>query len=207
MIRTHMPFYLYADCVVEYDGRAKSVLNRGNYVILHKSDGTLIIHGNSLVTPLNYQSSKAVMRQEGNKLISDRKDERIIIELYNIYDYHEFTNWSNNKIDIKNTESDLRDKLVDNINNYFNNIVEVIKEHGTPYGPVDILVINDVNNIIEVKRKKITLNNCMQLEKYMKYFNDINERCSGYLAGPDISSNAIEYINNNCLNYINIDFN
>jgi RecB family endonuclease NucS len=202
-----MPFYLYADCIVEYDGRAKSELIRGNYILLHKSDGTLIIHGNSLVTPLNYQSCKAVMRKEGNILISERKGETIKVTIYGIIDYHELNEWSNNKICIEKTEDDLRNKFLSKMNDYFHNVSEVHKEYGTPYGPIDAMIISDgVHCIIEVKRKKITINHCTQLEKYIKYFQEIKQLYSGYIVGPDITKNAVNYAEKNDITIILMDF-
>src|SRR4051812_3895718 len=60
--RTHRrevtdPFILLADCQVFYEGRASSVLPRGHYLLVRKADGSFLVHGARLTTPLNYQGA------------------------------------------------------------------------------------------------------------------------------------------------------
>src|SRR5947209_1248902 len=51
------PFILLADCQVTYEGRASSVLPRGHYLLVRKADGSFLVHGARLTTPLNYQGA------------------------------------------------------------------------------------------------------------------------------------------------------
>ena len=103
-IRVEQPFVLYALCTVEYDGRAKSTLELGNYLIIHKSDGTLLIQGGTLCTPRNYQPPKAIMKKVGNQLISTCKGETITIDIERISLYEELKDWSSKKIEISKTD-------------------------------------------------------------------------------------------------------
>ena len=196
-IRIEKSFTLYADCQVDYDGRAKSTLNHGNYLIIHKGDGTLLIHGGTLCTPRNYQPPGAILHKKGNKLTSVRKEETIVITIRKIWKYDEIDGWSNNRISITKTEKELQDYIVDNFKNVLGfKPLEIHKEFITPVGNIDILAIDEYNiyHIIEVKRGKASLASCSQLERYSNYFIDIMKNVCDYIASPDASSNAVNYM-------------
>ncbi len=203
-LNVQSPFILYADCYVEYDGRASSKLDRGNYLILYKADGSLLIHGADKTIPRNYQQPGAKLKQDGNKIISERKNEEINITLYNIIYYHILTDWSRTNIKICKTESELVDKLVHNITDYINDSVNVVREYHTDMGKVDLCVedIHGTRHLIEVKRKKATKNTSNQLRKYV----DCVENSIGYIAAPDISDITLKHLDLVGYKYIKIDF-
>lgn len=209
MIRVEQSFTLYAKCNVIYDGRAKSTLKTGNYLITHKNDGTLRIDGGALCNPLNYQPPGAILRAENkNQLISTRKKEIITINLEKIHFYKELQDWSTNKIKILKTEAQLRDKIANNIEKYVAApIKEVTTEFKTPIGDIDILAIDvyDTYHIIEVKRGKASLSTCSQLERYSNYFLDIDKNIRDYIASPDISSNALKYTQDHFQVYLHVE--
>lgn len=195
MIRIDRPFSLYATCSIEYEGRAKSTLTPGNYLIIHKGDGTLLIHGASKFNVLNYQPPGAILRREHDHLISTRKNETIKIHLQQIIHYYEFPDWSN-KIDITMTEKHLRLQIIENIGMILNDaIIETIPEFATPYGPVDLVAISSTGlyYIIEIKRNKAALAGATQLGRYLSYFREIEQETQGWLMSPAISSGALEY--------------
>lgn len=207
-IRVEQSFVLYAFCSVKYDGRAKSTLIPGNYLITHKNDGTLRIDGGSLCTPLNYQPPGAILHKVKDSLISIRKNEKITIEIDKIHYYQELRNWSSNKIEIKKTEAQLRDKIVNKIDKILKvKTIEVFKEFKTPVGDIDILAIDeyDTYHIVEVKRGKANLATCSQLERYCFYFVDIMKNVKDYIASPDISDNALRYANENYQTYLKVE--
>ena len=205
MIRVEQSFVLYATCSVQYNGRAKSTLIPGTYLITHKNDGTLKIDGGSLCNLLNYQPPGALLKLDGKNLISTRKGETIYVDIINIHFYKELKNWSTNKIAIKKTEAQLRDRLAANASKVLNIIPkEIYTEFKTPVGDIDILVIDiyDTYHVIEVKRGKANLSACSQLERYCNYFLDINMNVRDYIISPDISDNALKYANKNFQTYI-----
>lgn len=207
-IRVEQSFVLYAHCDVAYDGRAKSTLKSGNYLITHKNDGTIRIDGGALCTPLNYQPPGAILTKIGQQLISKRKNEQLIINLKEIHYYQELKNWSVNKINITKTESELRDYIYNNIDIILNiQPVELFKEFKTPVGDVDILAIDkhDTYHVIEVKRGKANLATCSQLERYCNYFADIMKNVRDYIASPMISDNARRYALENHQTYLSIE--
>ena len=207
-IRVEQSFILYANCEVYYDGRAKSHLDKGNYLITHKNDGTLRIDGGSLCTPLNYQPPGAVLYKQGNRLLSNRKDEKILIKVFDIHYYQELKEWSTNKIEITKTEAQLRDKLMENIEEVLGvKAKEIFKEFKTPVGLVDLLVIDefDTYHVVEVKRGKANLATCSQLERYGYYFISIMKNVRDYIASPDISDNALRFSKENFQSYLKVE--
>lgn len=198
-IRVDRSFLLFATCSIIYEGRASSTCVSGDYLIIHKSDGTLLIHSGAKFNPLNYQSSGAVLKLEGNVLVSNRKKECIRITIEQIEFYHEPLDWSRNKINIFKTESDLCNSIVSNLVNILNvsQWKELHTEFQTPYGPVDIVAIDysDTYYVIEVKRNKASLAACAQLERYLKYFAEIKLPTRGVLMSPAISKGALDYCN------------
>lgn len=216
MIRIDRPFFLYANASIKYSGRAKSTLKTGNYIIIHKGDGTLLIHGDSKTTPLNYQRPKSVMTIKGREILSINDNEIIKIYLFHIIHHCEMPEWSSNIIKIKMTENDLRDKIIKNIDNYIDDPVnEIIKEFKTPYGPVDIVVVSspivplvtkmNLYHIIEVKRGKANINTCTQLCRYLGYFDECKIMNTGWIMSPEITKGAINYCSKKNLQWIRVE--
>lgn len=207
-VRVEQSFIFYAKCRVDYDGRAKSTLEAGNHLIIHKNDGTLLIHGGALCTPLNYQPPGAILYKQGNQLISKRKDETIIITVEKSLSYEELCSWSTKKIEIHQTEKELRDYIAGNIKGVLGfEPVEVHVEFATPVGNVDVLAIDEwgTYHVIEVKRGSASLASCSQLERYSNYFIEIMKNVNDYLASPKISENALRYATEMRQNWVQID--
>lgn len=201
------PFTLFANCSIIYDGRASSTCKKGNYLIIRKGDGTLMIHGNSLTKPLNYQPPTAIMVQKENKLLSTYKHETIQIDIKEFIHYQALTNWHDNKISISKTEDELRQKFINNIHSYFETYDEIYTEYKTPLGPVDLLVvINNVYHVFEFKRKRTGIQTIGQITRYMSYFKEIGKEHIGYIAAPGMSDNAMNQANKKGIKFIQIDF-
>jgi len=196
MINLNKPFFLYTICQIQYKGRAKSTLELGKYVILHKSDGSIAVHGASLLKPLNFQPPGAKLTLIDNKLISTRGKETLYIEIIDILHYHEILNWSDNKINITMTEKDLRNKIISNLNEILKiNAIKIIIEYQTDYGSVDLVIISDdeIYHVIEIKRGKANISGCTQLARYLHFFNEKGIKTIGYIMSPLISENALKY--------------
>lgn len=201
-----MSFVLCADCDVVYEGRASSVLARGIYVILHKDDGSLLIHGGDKSIPRNYQPPGGKIVLSDNKIISKRKNETIVITVYNTIFKHEINDWSRNELCIRKTEKELVKKIIRDHKLLFNkNFEEVHEEYKTELGPIDIVGIDEtsIKHIVEVKRKNVTLANCSQLKRYMEIFD---ESAIGYIASPSIGKRADKYLKENGLKWVYVDF-
>lgn len=193
MIRVDRGFFLYGLVTVEYDGRAQSTVGPSNFVIMHKTDGTLIIHGNYRVTPVNYQRPGSSLTYENGVLLckSKKEDEQIKITIHKLKQYYEMPDWSTDKIAITRTESELCERIIRNIHKVIGHReAEIHRELRTRYGPIDIVAIDssDHYHIIEVKRRKATVNDVFQVKKYTEALSDKDH--TAYLVAPDISPKA-----------------
>jgi RecB family endonuclease NucS len=208
MINVSRPFALFARASIKYSGRAESTLQKGNYLIIRKKDGSLLIHGSKLTTPLNYQPPNAIIEVHNNKIISKRKGETITIIITKIHFYFEPYRWSNHKIEITKTEQTLRKKIINNINTWFTDIVEIHEEYNTPLGDIDMLIITKdlIHHVIELKRKKCDLSSCSQVKRYCGFFTDEGKNNKGYLMAPDISASATKYIKKINIQFIKVQF-
>jgi len=79
-----LPFVLFADCEVSYCGRAESSLVRGKYLVVRKVDGSFLIMGGVLVTPLNYQGRGGVLVLEGDVLVCRRLGEVLRVRVFGV---------------------------------------------------------------------------------------------------------------------------
>lgn len=207
MIDIKQPFCLFAKCSVIYDGRAYSVLEEGNYLIIAKGDGSIQIHGGSNVQPRNYQGAKSTLEQREHLIISRNKKETITIAVNEIINIIYLKHWSEAEIDIKRTEQELVHKLFINWSDYIDGEFEIIqKEYLTKYGPVDLVGIETdlTYHVVEMKRKRGTLKDATQLKRYLEAFEP--SRTIGYLASPQIGDNAIEYLEKHGCKWLQIDF-
>lgn len=203
MINLTKPFFLFVNCEISYNGRARSTLERGNYVIIRKSDGTLMIHGSTLLKPLNFQPPGATITDNG-KIISIKNKESIEISIFQIIHYFEINEWSNNKITIQDTESDLRNQVINDIHLYFQDVKEIHQEYQTQFGPIDLLVVqSDTKNVIELKRGRAGISACTQVERYMK---TLSGKVRGYIMSPTITKGALEYAKVHDITYLAVNF-
>jgi len=211
-------FVLHALAEVSYDGRAYSTLAVGDYLIIKKADGSLMVHGAANVPPLNYMSGSKNVQVSGNTITATRRSETIIIKVHEVHHLFE-VKLSANKIEIGRTEAELTDKLVANPQYYLGaGVYQAFREHHTSAGPVDLVLVSDCIYIIEVKRKKIALKDLYQVRRYLDAFEKralaekkafgVCQDCKviGCLAGPEISANAQIQCNEQGIRFIRVDW-
>ena len=61
--------------------------------------------------------------------------------------------------------------------------------------------------IVEVKRKRISLNNCIQLKKYLDHLMLVGYQVIPCMAGPEISPKALKYCQEHGYRWIEVGFN
>ncbi len=205
-LEINRPFILYADCSVEYDGRAYSQLGRGEYLIIKKLDNSVMIHGGNKIPPRNYQGAGSKLSYSENVLTITNKKELIKITIYNNIHNSYLDNWSTQEISIIRTEADLVNKIISNISGYIaDEIKEVIREYKTKLGPIDIGVVGSSHlHLIEVKRNSVSTTNVYQLKRYIDSVDQ--ESILAYIAGPGIRDNALELCGKNNIKYIKVGF-
>lgn len=199
---------MYANCSVRYSGRAEATLAAGNYLILWKKDGTLLIHGGRLAKPLNYQPPGGELFTLPDRLICKRGKERVEILLHKVHMQYKLLDWSEKKIQIHKTEDELKKKFIRQADRHIPGQIITIKEEApTPLGKVDVLITTyDMHHVVEVKRGKANISACSQLLRYVDHFRNQGIKCRGYLVCPAISKTVPDYLAKNDLRYIRLDF-
>jgi RecB family endonuclease NucS len=195
---------LLADCTVHYEGRAKSTLKRGQYLVIYKADGSLAIHGLNKIKPLNYLSNRSKLLVEGNLYTWTRKKERITVNVFNT-ELSMKIELSEHEPVKTHTEKELVEKIITNWDELLGHSAgTIIKEYPTPHGPIDLYKnCNGLHVIVEAKRKTVTLKDVTQILRYKETFDD---QTACYIAGPRISKNAAAYATNHDVHYLNVDF-
>lgn len=201
-------FSLYFRGHVRYDGRALGLLGPGNFLLLRKNDGSVSVHGGTLIPPRNYMGAGAKMKgaiSPGNGvLIFTRKKETIEIHISHVYFLKHMDDWSESEVRLKRTEKELVQKLFWNWPDYFDiTCFSIEMEVMTEYGAIDLMgtEFDGTHHVVEVKRRKATVSDCGQLRKYVETVGGI-----GYLAAPEIGEKALNYLENHGYKYIDVQF-
>jgi len=209
MIDVASPFILFAQCEVIYDGRAASTLELGNYLIIHKADGSIQIQAGDKTMPRNYQGAGSTLERRGHVLISKCKSETISIIIHKLYNISYLSNWSCAEIVIIRTEKELVDKLFRNWTDYIDGeFVMVRTEFLTSLGPVDLagIEVDDHYHLVEVKRGNISIQNISQLNRYVSAIRDAGKVATGYIASPKIGCRARAYCESLGFRYLRLEF-
>ncbi len=221
-------FSIFGQAEVIYNGRASSVLEVGNYLILCKPDKCIAVHGGSFVKPLNYQNpgSKIAIYKEGPEfddfvsnyfdtkpqliIHATNRKESLIIAVHKVITHQVFDEWSNNRIKLIRSERDLVNQIVSRYWDYFPDIdaIQVETEISTPYGSVDIVLLDKqkVHHIVEVKRKVMSVVGCGQVARYAAYYTKRGIATKQYIAAPTITANATEYAQEHGLIWVQAEF-
>jgi RecB family endonuclease NucS len=203
------PFILFAQCEVIYNGRAASTLEIGNYLIIHKIDGSIQIQAGNKTVPRNYQGAGATLEMRGHILISKRKKETITIIIHKLYNLNYLFNWSYAEVAIIRTEKELVNKLFYHWTDYIDGDFTMVRtEFITPLGPVDLAGVetDGHHHLVEVKRTTVTIQNISQLNRYVTAIRGVGKNASGYIASPEIGCRAREYCESLGFNYIRLEF-
>lgn len=151
---------------------------------------------------------KSELSGDDNILISTNKQgETITVELINIIAYEELIEWNSDSARMSGTESQMCDYIENNPSEFFDFIIcNINRELRTPNGAIDIVITDDrgIRHCIEVKRKRANLRSVFQLRNYIEYMND-HFTCIGYIAAPDIGTNALDEAINRGYKFLRID--
>lgn len=208
-ININLPFCIYCRCEVLYDGRATSTLELGNFLVIHKGDGSIQIQAGNKIFPRNYQGAGGKLEICDNTIISTRKRETIKIIVHEVHDQIYLTNWSLAEVAIIRTEKDLVNKLLRDWHDYIEGDFELIRtEFQTPLGPIDLAGVeaNGDHHLVEVKRRNVSVQNVSQLNRYVSVLREQGKVVHGYIAAPRIGNNAIKYCESLGFEYLNVDF-
>lgn len=187
-------------CHVEYNGRARSILDSGDRLILIKKDGTFMIHQEYNLDPVNWQApgckNKVTLTDEKITLISikDKPKEKIKVYLDEIYEVTYYNCVDTKNLEIQGYEKHMVDLVCKQPDLIENGFRPTRREYQTENGFIDLMGkdIDEHLMILEFKSRKAGTNAVKQLKRYVDCFSDNKDFVRGILVAPDITLNAKE---------------
>lgn len=222
-LRKKATVYIYANCKIEYEGRALSQLNWGERIILIKPDGSFLVHQDKKVEPVNWQPPKskarAYLKNETLFLESHRRTpkELLTVELGEIH----LINYTNiedfEDLEQAGYEKDMGDMIMERPHIIEEGFKPTAREYSVEHGFIDILGKDKENNlmVLELKCRKAGVSAVKQLKRYLTDFEDLedsltNEECEkqdirGILVAPSIDEDAKELISEEGIEFVSVD--
>lgn len=151
---------IQAECTLRYSGRCETFLEQANRLVIIKDDGSVMVHVDSGIKPLNYMKASTniqfVEQDDKISIYAANKKEELLIEMVEIYQdiYLPFPD-SEREMVKTGTEDALQEEIFQRFGELVPGHVGVCREFETGKGPVDVLGMSvDGKEIalVEVKR-------------------------------------------------------
>jgi RecB family endonuclease NucS len=202
-------------CSVNYQGRAKSKLDRGERLVIKKQDSALLVHGPDNYQPKNWQpevdSWNIEIDKQNNEMILEAKrsnpDELVEIrfETVDMVMVDQLVDKSDLKI--RGHEIDIHESIKETPKIVEEDLKIIKHERETPAGFIDLFCRdrNDSYTVIEVKRNP-DYNTVLQLQRYVE---EIEEEFSGSIRGilvaPKMTDKVLACLEDRGLEFVEVD--
>jgi len=171
---------IIGDCMVDYRGRARSLLDWGERIIMIKQDGAVLVHRPIMREPVNWQptGSKTVYRQEKKKLViynsHKHPQEKMKIIFRDIKLIFSTNLKDNGNLAIAGMEADVVNQIISNPDFIEQGLRITKREKYVKSGLIDLFGYDceHIPVVIEVKRSLANISAAQQLRMYV---NDIKK--------------------------------
>lgn len=202
-------------CSVNYQGRAKSKLDRGERLVIVKQDSALLVHGPENYQPKNWQpevdSWSLEIDEEHDELVLEARrtnpDELVEIRFESIDLVFVDQLVDKSELKIRGHEVDIHESIEESPDIVEDGLKVIERERETPAGFIDVFC-RDCDNtytVIEVKRNP-DYNTVLQLQRYV---DEIEEEFSGKIRGilvaPKITEKVLNYLEERVLEFVEVD--
>jgi RecB family endonuclease NucS len=208
---------LVGGCTIDYQGRAKSSLASGERLVLLKPDGTLLVHSDEGVKPVNWQPPGTTTTADVRELDGETRlvvtversspDEIVTMAFDDVQLACAFDIEDREDLELLGTEEDIQQLLRLH--------PDLIEEGFEPYdmelerrrGPMDLYGhdVHGTRTVVEVKRRTAGIEEATQLARYVERERDKHEEVRGLLAAPDVSDTAHKYLRDKELEFCELD--
>jgi RecB family endonuclease NucS len=205
-------------CTVNYQGRAKSKLDRGERLVIKKQDSAILVHGPENYQPKNWQpevdsySVEIEELEEGSEILmleAKRTNPEEVVEVQ--FEEIDFLTVDKlvdkSELKIRGHEVDIHESIEDDPELVEEGLKVVEREKETPAGFIDVFAREEDENfvVIEVKRNP-DYNTVLQLQRYVE---EIEEEFSGDIRGilvaPKITGKVLDYLEERGLEFVEVD--
>ncbi|MHA2173613.1 MAG: endonuclease NucS domain-containing protein [Candidatus Hodarchaeales archaeon] len=204
--------FLIGKCESSFDGRIKSKQAQGERILIIKKDGSVLLHNPTGTRPVQWQKPKVgkidfIYDQKKSALVMQsyrpKTDESFFINFFKIdlavsanlvEDFSAFSQITGDEKDFVNQLVNQPDLIESGLS-----ILEYEKE--IPYGFIDLFAVDSKSRktVIEVKKANATLADAHQLQRYVNYFEEINQKVRGILVASNIPERVKKYLQSNNL--------
>ncbi|MFH1721236.1 MAG: endonuclease NucS domain-containing protein [Candidatus Altiarchaeota archaeon] len=199
-VRDRKTILLVAECSVEYWGRSRSLVGKGDRVILFKQDSTLIIHSPCGFKPLNWMSAPTDTNASVEKdmlIINSQQTkkpfEEMKISISKIIGYESFDSLTDKKaIEVTHTEADMQKYLAANPKLVHPDFRLKATEYKSPLGFFDLYGKIGVKYcVVELKAERAGLPAALQIKRYRDWLTtELKQDVIAILMAPAITPNS-----------------
>lgn len=200
-------------CSVNYQGRAKSKLDRGERLVIKKQDSALLVHGPENYQPKNWQPEVDewdVKAQDDELLLKAQRknpDEIVEIRFENLEFLIVTQLVDSSDLKIRGHEVDIHESIEDDPDIVEEELKVVERERETPAGFIDVFARDSKGNyvVIEVKRNP-DYNTVLQLQRYVDEIEDeFSGNIRGILVAPKMTDKVLDYLEERGLEFVEVE--
>jgi len=200
-------------CSVNYQGRAKSKLDRGERLVIKKQDSALLVHGPENYQPKNWQPEVdewEVEAQEDELLLKARRknpDEIVEIRFEDLEFLIVTQLVDSSDLKIRGHEIDIHESIEEDPKIVEEELKVVEREKETPAGFIDVFARDSEGNyvVIEVKRNP-DYNTVLQLQRYVDEIEDeFSLDVRGILVAPKMTDKVLDYLEERGLEFVGVE--
>lgn len=205
---------VFGRCRVDYDGRASSTLESGDRLVVLKPDGTVLVHTDEGQQPVNWQPpgcSHDVSMTDGLELKSfrDQPDEELLVTFESVTHVAAFDSTDEHDLSLEGTESDMRDRILDEPSLLEDGFEPRVTERDTPAGAVDIYGVDREDNavVVELKRRRVGPDAVSQLNRYVSALErdlHADKDVRGILVAPSVTDSGSTLLERQNLEFVSL---
>jgi RecB family endonuclease NucS len=167
---------LVGECMVDYQGRARSLLDWGERLIIIKQDGTVLVHQPVMREPINWQPAGSIteFKTKDNQLILNcrhlRPAEKMAVTFRQLKLVTATSLVDRANLIIAGMEIDVVNQIISNPNIIEEGLRIAKREKSVKTGSIDLYGFDKdhVPVLLEVKRSLATISSVHQLRMYVK---------------------------------------
>ncbi|MBN1681938.1 endonuclease NucS [Candidatus Bathyarchaeota archaeon] len=202
-IKNRRNILIVSNCLVNYKGRASSKLSEGERIIILKPDGSALIHRPKDYPPVNWQPPGSLFRVKTTnqnvvvRVFRKKENEVLEIELLEVILLAILDLKDNGEFNLFASEKDMQEAILLQPSLIEEKFRPITSERHVLPGFIDILGYDKDGRltVIEIKRKKATKQNVLQLKKYIDSLNVEEKRnIRGILVAPELGKGSQELL-------------
>lgn len=183
-------------CSAVYHGRGDTFLPVADRVIIVKQDGSVMIHSDTGIKPLNYMTGTSMKNngmlkeehEDGTETwVFDSNKESLKIHVQHNYgSMSPILELEEPGLQRDGTENQLQEYLADNLSALFPHLTFAQREYQTGAGPVDLLAENSSRNHVYIEVKRVATSAAVhQMKRYLE-----DNEATGFLVALDVRPSA-----------------